>query len=96
MNIHKKQFNLDKYFSAFYCTESFSFNPKYEIFSQIKSNYTGDWIVIGDRLHDIEIAQRHNLKFIGCAYGYGKRKELEGADSIAEKPEELYSKITLL
>lgn len=96
MNIHKKQFDLDKYFSAFYCTEDFSFKPKYEIFSQVKSNYTGDWIVIGDRLHDIEIAQRFNLKFLGCAYGYGTREELIGADSIAEKPEELYSKITLL
>lgn len=96
MNIHKKQFNLDKYFSAFYCTESFSFKPKHEIFDFIKSNYTGDWIVIGDRFHDIEIAQRHNLKFIGCAYGYGTKDELAGANCIAEKPEELYSKITLL
>ncbi len=80
MNKHKKLFNLDRYFNEFYCTEEFEFKPKYEIFSSIKEKYQGDFIVIGDRYVDIEIAKKHNLYSIGCLYGYGSEEELKSAD----------------
>lgn len=80
MNKHKELFNLDRYFNEFYCTEEFEFKPKYEIFSSIKEKYQGDFIVIGDRYVDVELAKKHNLYSIGCSYGYGSEEELKSAD----------------
>ncbi len=79
MEAHRKHFQLDRYFSAFYCSEDFGFVPKYEIFNQIKANRQGDFIIIGDRYQDMEIAIRHKLQAIGCLYGYGTSDELEHA-----------------
>lgn len=84
MNEHKRIFNLEKYFHDFYCTEQFEFKPKYEIFKSIKNKYLGEFIVIGDRFVDIEIAKVHNLSSIGCAYGFGTYDELKDADYIAQ------------
>ncbi len=80
MNKHKEMFSLDKYFNDFYCTEQFDFKPKYEIFEVIKNKHIGSFIIIGDRDVDIEIANIHNEKSIGCSYGYGRDCELANAD----------------
>lgn len=82
MRRHNSAFGLDRYFDYFYCAEDFDFIPKYEIFRKIKPNHKGDFIVIGDRFHDIETATLNNLKSIGCAYGYGTPEELAEADII--------------
>lgn len=79
MEAHKAYFNLEKYFDRFYCTEQFSFIPKYEIFDHIKSEIIGECVVVGDRFQDIEIAKKHNLMSIGCIYGYGNLEELKEA-----------------
>lgn len=84
MERHRRVFGLDRFFSYFYCCEEFDFIPKYEIFRKIKSSHDGDFIVIGDRFHDIEMAVRNNLRSIGCGYGYGSPEELEKADIIAD------------
>ncbi|GFI62526.1 phosphoglycolate phosphatase [Clostridiales bacterium] len=78
MEAHKRAFSLNEYFSEFYCTEDYGFQPKYKIFDQIKKD--GEYIVIGDRYSDIETAMRHKLKSIGCLYGYGADNELAQAD----------------
>lgn len=93
MQTHINFFSLDYYFSSFYCAEDFSFMPKYRIFDYIKEKHIGDWIVIGDRFHDMEIASKYNLPSIGCAYGYGLAEELKSASCIAQKPGEIYDKI---
>lgn len=82
MQAHRKQFHLDHYFSDFYCAGDFMFMPKYKIFNIINSYYTGEFIVIGDRFQDMEIAQKHGLKSIGCSYGYGEEWELTSATII--------------
>lgn len=82
---HIRYFRLDRFFSAFYCSEDFGFIPKYEIFHTIKVNYPGDFIVIGDRFHDMEIAEMHHLQSVGCLYGYGALTELQGATFRIEK-----------
>ena len=43
-------------------------------------------VMIGDRMFDIEGAEKNNIASIGVLYGYGNRKELEeaGATYIAE------------
>lgn len=80
MEAHIDKFNLKEYFEAFYCTEEYNFLPKYEIFNDIKKKYEGQFLVVGDRLQDIEIATVHNLKSIGCNYGYGNDYELLKSD----------------
>lgn len=89
MERHKRVFGLDKYFDDFYCCEQYDFIPKYEIFRKIKPDYTGDFIVIGDRFHDIETATKNGLKSIGCGYGYGSLDELSAADIIVNSPKEI-------
>lgn len=84
MERHKRVFGLDRFFSYFYCCEDFNFIPKYEIFRKIKPAHDGDFIVIGDRFHDIETATKNNLRSIGCGYGYGSPEELEKSDIIVD------------
>lgn len=79
MEEHIRHFRLDRFFSAFYCSEDFGFKPKYEIFQTIRANHPGDFIIIGDRFHDMEISKMHNLQSIGCLYGYGSLTELQCA-----------------
>lgn len=56
---------------------------------EIKRHFEGDFLVIGDRFHDMEVARVHHLKAIGCGYGYGSEEEFSGASVIAGAPEEL-------
>jgi len=80
MNTHRKTFGLDDVFDDFYCAEEYPNTPKYEIFNHIKKKYTGNFIIIGDRFHDMEIAEKHNLKSIACTYGYGTYDEIKNAN----------------
>ncbi len=82
---HKRVFGLDRFFDSFYCCEAYDFIPKYEIFRKFASEYNGDFIVIGDRFHDIETAVKNNLKSIGCGYGYCTDGELSSADIIVNR-----------
>lgn len=79
MQAHREQFELEQYFSQFYCTEDFQFAPKSQIAELILARVSGKCIVIGDRWQDIEIAVCHQLLSIGCAYGYGGTEELNDA-----------------
>ena len=90
MQAHIKAFGFDKYFDDFYCTEDYGFIPKYEIFKDIKEKYNGNFIVIGDRYSDMEVADKYGLKSIGCAYGYGTADELEAASAVAYNVKDIY------
>lgn len=76
MKAHIAAHKLDRFYSGFYCTEDFGFKSKPEIFKSIKENYDGKFIVAGDRFLDLEIAEVHNLKSVGCLYGYCEKNEL--------------------
>lgn len=89
MERHKRVFSLDRFFDFFYCCEEFGFIPKYEIFRRFKDSFDGEYIVIGDRFHDIETASQNGLKSIGCGYGYGSEKELVCADIIVKDISEI-------
>ncbi|MBR2742188.1 MAG: HAD family hydrolase [Clostridia bacterium] len=93
MEAHTKAFGLNRYFYDMYCTEDYDFKPKHEIFPEIAKKYGGNFIVVGDRANDIEIAKRHGLYSIGCAYGYGSREELRDADAVINFPLEMLSYI---
>ena len=85
MEAHIRQFQLDRFFLAFYCSEDFGFIPKHEIFHTIQSDISGDFIIIGDRFQDMDIAKAHNLQSVGCLYGYGTLVELKTATLLIEK-----------
>lgn len=79
MEMHRIAHDLDRFYSNFYCTEDFGFKSKPDIFKEIRGDFDGEFIVVGDRFLDLEIADIHALKSIGCLYGYGEKGELEGA-----------------
>lgn len=80
MEAHKAYFGLDDLFAGFYPCERYHFIPKYDVFEFIKKEHPGDYVVVGDRFHDMELAKHHNLPSIGCTYGYGAPSELDCAD----------------
>lgn len=96
MEAHRRSFDLDRYFKDFYCSEEFGFIPKYEIFQKIKVKYSGDFLVVGDRYQDFEIAKVHNLFFVGCGYGFGKEGELKDSDFLIKDVLEIKEVISKL
>lgn len=89
MEAHRECWGLGQYFSAFYCTEDFDFAPKWKIFAALRPSLPDDCIIIGDRIQDMEIAQKNHLPAIGCLYGYGTREELSSAACLAESATEI-------
>ena len=89
MERHRYVFDLDRFFSYFYCCEEFNFIPKFEIFRRFSRKHKGPFIVIGDRFHDIETATKNDLLSIGCGYGYGSPEELSNADVIVNSITEI-------
>lgn len=89
MEAHRKEFNLDAYYDGFYCCEDYGFIPKEEIWKDIKKDFPGFHIIVGDRAGDLKIAKIHKLPSIGCAYGFGSEEELSIASSIAKQVQEL-------
>jgi phosphoglycolate phosphatase len=65
-----------RYFDEMYCTEQFDFMPKHKIFSLIKSDSQEEYLVIGDRIQDMEIGNHHQLVTIGCNYGFETEIEM--------------------
>lgn len=96
MEAHKKRFGLEAYFDGFFCAEDYGWRPKTEIFPAVREAFGGEFLVIGDRFHDMEMAQRHRLRAIGCTYGYGTREELLNAWALAGDVRELLELILSL
>jgi phosphoglycolate phosphatase-like HAD superfamily hydrolase len=44
---------------------------------------------IGDRRDDVEAARANGARSVGCAYGFGSREEIEGAEVIVERAAEI-------
>lgn len=84
MDMHAECFGLRNYFDYMYCTGDYDQKPKYEIYNVIKEQYPPEYLVVGDRFHDMEVARYHKVYTAGCAYGFGTRKEIEAADIILE------------
>lgn len=82
-------FHMEKWFDKFYEAESYQFIPKTEIIKIILQERGSEAVVIGDRSSDFDCAKAVNVPFVGCAYGFGTKEELAGADAIAKTPEEL-------
>ncbi len=79
---HSKLFNLEDYFEELACSEEYDFIPKHEILRNIKSKYSEEMVIIGDRFQDIEAGKKNNIHTIGCSYGFSLKGELDEADLI--------------
>jgi phosphoglycolate phosphatase len=44
---------------------------------------------VGDRRHDMEAGRKNGILTIGCAYGFARPGELDGADRIITNVAEL-------
>lgn len=84
MAIHDACFGLKDYFDHMYCSGDYDFKPKYEIFNVVKECYPGEYLMVGDRFHDMEISKYHKIFTAGCLYGFGSREELKDADVLLE------------
>ncbi|ACV21771.1 5'-nucleotidase [Slackia heliotrinireducens] len=82
----RKAFGMDAWFSAYYNSEEAHDLPKEVIFERIAEVFDGDYLIVGDRDKDLQIAQVHGLPSIGCLYGYGSREELACATYLVESP----------
>ena len=96
LEVHRRRFSLDRYFDGVYCTEDYGWPAKWELFPAIRRDLPGEYLVVGDRASDLEIARRYGLPSVGCAYGYGAPGELEGSSAQIQSPEQLPRALTRL
>lgn len=86
-NANWEEFSMERWFMEFYDCESFGFAPKAEMMEEVRKRFKGPFLFIGDRKSDMECAKSCNSPFIGCRYGFGTERELDGADMIADSVE---------
>lgn len=89
LQAHTACFGLERWFDGLYCGEEFAYRPKYEILPILQSRWPGDFLVLGDRGQDMEMARRCGVPAIGCTYGYGSPEELSRANWLAHSPQDL-------
>lgn len=84
MEAFRKCFGLDRYFDKMYACETFGFASKVEIFKTLSAQLPGEYVMVGDRFSDMEVALTYGFRSIGCAYGFGTAEELSSATAIAK------------
>lgn len=89
LQAHTACFGLERWFDGLYCGEEFHYLPKYEILPILKKCWPGEFLVVGDREQDMEMARRNQVPAVGCTYGYGNQEELSKATWLANSPQEL-------
>ncbi|WP_071027047.1 HAD family hydrolase [Peptoniphilus raoultii] len=80
LDIATEVYDIKKYFKKIYAAESFDFIPKDQIIEKIQKEMEKEIIVVGDRFHDIEGAEKNFLKSAFALYGYGNEDEGKNAD----------------
>lgn len=93
MEAHRQAFQLDRYFSAFFCAEDFPGHAKWEIYQTVRGQFPGRHVIIGDRKQDLECAEHFGLPFVGCSYGYSFPGELADATLLISSVTDLVSAV---
>lgn len=99
LEMHRNAFHLERHFDGFYCCADYDWVPKADLFPTIREKWgrgrpdREEFLMVGDRFHDMELARKWGLKSVGCAYGFGARDEIADATAIAETPEELLASV---
>lgn len=103
LKAHRETLGLDRFFTHYCCGEDHNWAPKEKLLRGIVTEFSegtdeaqNEFIVVGDRFHDIEAAVSCGIPSIGCAYGYGEYGELDQADIIVAAPRELLGAIEAL
>lgn len=90
--------DITEFFTAICGSELDKFSSKAEIIQNALDlcNTSGQSVMVGDRLYDIDGAKSVGIDSIGALYGYGSREELEtaGATYLASSAEEIAEIIT--
>jgi phosphoglycolate phosphatase len=89
MENHRDLFNLDLYFNDMICSEDYNYLAKKDILRKHVHKYPKEMVIVGDRDKDIEAGKFNSIMTIGCAYGYGKREEIDKSDKVIEDISEL-------
>ena len=87
--VHRKMFGLDKWFDAYYCAEDYGDIPKWQIYQQVADRHAGPQVMVGDRFHDLEVAEKAGIPFVGCEYGFGKSGELDRASALVRSTDQI-------
>lgn len=92
-NDYLREFGIDQHFIATYCAAEFGFIPKWQIYQLMAARHSKPHIMVGDRFHDMEVAEHAGIPSIGCAYGYGEPSELETATVVVDSPDQIVQTI---
>lgn len=82
LEAHRQAFGLNRFFTSFYCTGSYGFGQKEEVFAEHIYRPERSYIVVGDRNKDLALAKACGLPCVGCLYGFGSKEELKEADCL--------------
>jgi phosphoglycolate phosphatase len=88
-----REFGIDHLFAATYCAAEFGFIPKWQIYQLVADQHPKPHIMVGDRFHDMEVAEHAGILSIGCAYGYGELSELKAATVVVDSPGQIVQAI---
>ncbi len=80
---------MERWFDHFYDCESYRFRPKTEIVRESSREYTGPYLVVGDRRQDLECARSCKSPFIGSCMDMVEIEGAERADFFAEHIEDI-------
>lgn len=94
--VHRAAFGLDAWFDSYCCAEDFDDIPKWQIYERVADRHPLPHVMVGDRFHDLEVASRAGIPFAGCAYGFGRPGELEGASVVVSSPGEVSDAVVRL
>lgn len=89
MEEHKRVFQLDRFFDAYFAAEDYGFMPKEDIFSIVMEQFPGPYAMIGDRAADMKVGTQHGVFTVGCDYGFGEPEERAAASVHIERLPEL-------
>jgi len=85
-------FDIRRYFEDARCAGREGTHDKADLIGIITTNLGADpsrSVMVGDRRSDIEAARRAGTLAVGCTWGFATGRELEGADRVIGRVEEL-------
>lgn len=91
LETHRRMFQLDQWFDAYYWAEAYHDIPKWSIYQRISSTQPKPHIMIGDRFHDQEVSLKSGIPFVACAWGFARDGELDQVSAWAKAPADLLS-----
>lgn len=82
MEKHKSYFKLDQYFDEFHVSEQYNYIPKKDILKSFIDRLPQPVLMVGDRIHDLEVGIKNHIDMVGCMYGYGKHEIIDATYKI--------------